>query len=217
MHDRSMRGNVELRSDRRCLREPIPEIFEAAQLLRAGVDAHLRRDTTTAADHFAAANLPAVREWTESIWGKHNQEILQIREVRDAPLLLAATERIPVRMPNVAERSELIARDGYQCRFCGVPLVPKSVRQRIVSTYPEVVKWGRSNPTQHAALQALWLQFDHVVPHSSGGTNDLTNLIVTCAPCNYGKMSYTLAELGLVDPRIRQPNVSDWNGLIDFR
>jgi len=52
-----------------------------------------------------------------------------------------------------------------------------------------------------------------VLPHSCGGTNELDNLVVSCAACNYGKMSYRLEELGLSDPRDRPPVPSNWDGL----
>jgi hypothetical protein len=52
-----------------------------------------------------------------------------------------------------------------------------------------------------------------VVPHSHGGTNDLDNLVVTCAACNFGKMEYTLEELSLIDPRTIPPIQSNWDGL----
>ncbi|MEL0166487.1 MAG: HNH endonuclease [Pseudomonadaceae bacterium] len=59
----------------------------------------------------------------------------------------------------------------------------------------------------------MWAQYDHVVPHSHGGANDLDNLVVTCAACNFGKMEYTLDELGLIDPRTIPPIQSSWDGL----
>lgn len=58
-----------------------------------------------------------------------------------------------------------------------------------------------------------WAQYDHVLPHAYGGTNDLDNLAVSCAACNFGKMSYRLEELGLADPRERPSIQSQWDGL----
>ena len=79
--------------------------------------------------------------------------------------------------------------------------------------YPDVVPWGRTNQSQHAAFQCMWLQYDHVVPHSSGGENTIDNLVITCAACNFGKMEYTLEEIGLIDPRQFEPVSSQWDGL----
>jgi 5-methylcytosine-specific restriction endonuclease McrA len=75
------------------------------------------------------------------------------------------------------------------------------------------VAWGDRNAEQHAGLQAMWVQYDHVVPHARGGDNALTNLVVACAPCNCARMDYTLEEVGLLDPRTREPVRSSWDGL----
>jgi 5-methylcytosine-specific restriction endonuclease McrA len=120
-------------------------------------------------------------------------------------------------MPTADQRKKLIERYGYHCAFCGIPLVRKEVRERFRHRYPALPIWGRRNVDQHAAFQALWLQYDHVIPHAVGGTNDLDNLIVTCAGCNYARMDYTLDEMGLEDPRTRPPRASEWDGLERFR
>jgi 5-methylcytosine-specific restriction endonuclease McrA len=73
--------------------------------------------------------------------------------------------------------------------------------------------WGRTNMTQHAAFQAMWAQYDHVLPYARGGNSTLDNMIVTCAPCNFGRMNYILEEVGLADPRGREPIGSKWDGL----
>jgi hypothetical protein len=56
-----------------------------------------------------------------------------------------------------------------------------------------------------------------VIPHAVGGTNDLDNVVVACAGCNYARMDYTLEEMGLEDPSTRPRKVSDWDGLERFR
>ncbi|MCX6971643.1 MAG: HNH endonuclease [Verrucomicrobia bacterium] len=57
----------------------------------------------------------------------------------------------------------------------------------------------------------------HLLPHARGGTNDLENIVITCAPCNYARMNHTLEEVGLIDPRTREPIKSTWDGLERFR
>jgi hypothetical protein len=187
--------------------------LEAAHLLKSAAEAHLRKDKTTAARLFADANMTAVREWTESIWGKHRPEILCKRQVPNAPPHLAKADRIKRRMPPSGDQKRLITHYGYQCAFCEIPLIHPRVRKRAAKLYPEAVPWGRTNPTQHAAFQAMWLQFDHVLPHARGGDNSFDNLVITCAPCNFGRMNYTLAELGLADPRERAVKKTSWDGL----
>jgi 5-methylcytosine-specific restriction endonuclease McrA len=117
------------------------------------------------------------------------------------------------RMPGADTRRQLHLRDGYHCRFCGAPVIRKEVRQRFRALFPALEIWGPKNMDQHAAFQAMWAQYDHVVPHSKGGSNDLENLVVTCAPCNFARMDYSLEQVGLADPRERQPPRSPWNGL----
>jgi len=116
-------------------------------------------------------------------------------------------------MPILAEKNQLLVRDGYHCRFCGIPLVRKEVREQIRKLFPQIQIWGDKITECHAALQAMWLQYDHLLPHSRGGNSSLDNLLITCAPCNYARMSFTLEEVGLADPRKREPVRSTWDGL----
>ena len=195
----------------RCFREPTEPVLQAARNLDRAVSAHLAGETGTAAELFARANDPEVRAWLESLWGKGSPYVT----VHRLPLA-AASARVEARMPTPEQKRALHARDGFHCRFCGVPVVRPEVRKLAVTLYPEAVTWGRINASQHAGFQALWAQYDHVVPHSFGGTNELDNLVVTCAGCNFGKMSYRLEELGLLDPRSFPPTPSAWDGLERF-
>ena len=52
-----------------------------------------------------------------------------------------------------------------------------------------------------------------MLPHSRGGGNELENIVLTCAGCNYGRMLLTLAEVGVLDPRPVRPLDSRWDGL----
>jgi len=61
-------------------------------------------------------------------------------------------------------RFEVFKRDSFKCQYCG-------------ATAPEVI-----------------LHVDHIKPFSKGGTNDLTNLITSCAPCNLGKRDRQLDD-----------------------
>lgn len=193
---------------KRCFREPIAEIFDVARYLDAGVSAHLVGEQEVAAKLFSLANNKSVRDWLESIWGKNSQYVV----ITKLPPVESAL-KIDVRMPTATQIAELHKRDGFHCRFCGIPVIRAEVRKLATQLYPNVVTWGRTNSSQHAGFQTLWAQYDHVVPHSCGGTNDLDNLVVTCAACNFGKMSYRLEELGLQDPRDYTPIRSTWDGL----
>ncbi len=197
---------------RECIRAPIPEIGEAARLLSEAVSAHLKGNSVQAETLIAKSDMPIIRDWTESIWGTHSP-FISVRSLPNALPTLKKSDRIKIRMPSAHEKQALRNRDGFHCRFCGVHLIRKEVRQALKLLYPNAVLWGRKNIEQHAALQAMWLQYDHVLPHSHGGGNDVENIVITCAPCNFGRMDHLIEEIGLIDPRLRKPEVSNWNGL----
>src|SRR5437868_5953827 len=106
---------------RSCFREPIPEIMDAARYLDAAVSAYLQSHMQTAEELIRRADMPVIRQWTESIWGKGSAYV-QHRAVPKPPLSLAGNARVKARMPTTAEKQALHQRDGYHCRFCGIPL-----------------------------------------------------------------------------------------------
>jgi hypothetical protein len=203
---------------RHCMREPILEIWRVANLLSEAANAHMACDRGRADALFREANCPTARGWLESLWGsaKANPDQAHYRRVRNvanAPPLLAKAERHTCRMPNATERKALIEKFGRHCVFCGIPLIRAEVRNFFNKCYPESVTWGATNPSQHAGFAVLWMQFDHVLPHSRGGDSSLSNVVLTCAGCNYGRMHNTLEELGLLDPRTRDYPRTAWDGL----
>ena len=208
--------NPDFWAPRPCFREPIKEIFYAAKLLNQAVDAHLAGSRHEAASLIAEADMPNVWHWTESIWGKEKLEIHRRRTVKGTPQPISKDDRDSNKEPNAGQKRELIARDGYRCRFCGIPVIQKKIRIAMRKQYDDELPWGRTNKEQHAAFQCMWMQFDHVLPHSRGGRTNLDNLIITCAPCNYGRMEYTLEEVGLIDPRTRPVTKTNWDGLERF-
>lgn len=206
---------------RRCLKEPIPEIFEAASRLSEAVDAHLAGDRGRADHLIREADMPPIGDWVLPLLGSDQQfpgraADVRFRQVSGAPATLPKADRIPARMPTAAQKADLIALYGYNCAFCGIPLVTAEVRKALTVAYPEAAYWSATGAC-HAALLCMWLQFDHVLPHSRGGDNSLSNILVTCSGCNYGRTSvgiaYTLEEVGLLDPRLTPPTRTDWDGL----
>jgi 5-methylcytosine-specific restriction endonuclease McrA len=203
---------------RRCFREPIPEISRAAGLLSAAADAHLAGKARETIACLEAADIMAVRLWTDSLWGsskKHPEQkaYLRVRKVENTRPFIPKSDRVLVRMPSASEKAAIVKRYGYHCVFCGIPVVRAEVRRAFAKAYPDAAYWGKTNVTCHAAFQCLWLQYDHVVPHSRGGDSAVENLVVTCAGCNYGRVGYTLEEMGLLDPRDFERPASDWDGL----
>jgi len=197
------------------LLDPIPEIFEAARLLDEAVTAHVAGDRAKADQLIRAADLPEITAWTESLWGPGGPWTRPLPVANPLPSLPREL-RIQQRMPGVKTLAGLLERDGYHCRFCGIPVIRAEVRKRMRAAYPDALRWGTRNSDQHAAFQALWLTYDHLVPHARGGTNDPENLVVACQPCNCGRSNLTLEEAGLSDPREREPGRSSWDGLERF-
>lgn len=149
-------------SSRRCMLEPIPEIAAAARLLEQAVDAHLVGDASRAASLFAAADVPQIAAWTQALWGSEDPEIHRFRVVPDTLAEVLPAERDRLRAPDPALQRLVLKRDRYHCRFCSIPLVRPAVRKHLSKRYPEV-RWARGNGSQHAAFQAMWVAFDHVV------------------------------------------------------
>jgi hypothetical protein len=70
---------------------------------------------------------------------------------------------------------------------------------------------GSSNLTTHGAALVYREVADHVNPFAAGGQTDPGNLVTACYPCNFGKGSFTLAELALEAPR--PPLLDGWDGM----
>ncbi|MEM8717973.1 MAG: HNH endonuclease [Cyanobacteria bacterium P01_G01_bin.39] len=71
-------------------------------------------------------------------------------------------------------RFEIFKRDKFTCQYCG-------------NKAPDAI-----------------LHVDHINPVSKGGTNDLLNLITSCADCNLGKSNRTLADTTIIDRKRTQ-------------
>lgn len=197
---------------RDCFADPIPEIFEAANLLNYAVSAHERGDEARAAILLRAADMSIIGEWLDPIWSAPHRQVVR-EPAADLPPVLLKPDRHKPRDATDPMKRILVARDGHHCRLCGIPLVRAAIRKLLTSHYPDAARWtGQKASQQHRGLQVLWLQYDHVVVHSRGGETTLENLVVTCPACNYGRDRYMMCEVGLRDPRtaIRRPSWDGW-------
>ena len=197
---------------RLCLREPIPEIFEAARLFQQADVAHRSGDRGQATEFIRQADMPAIRKWCDGLWGQQRQCGSAYVELRARfGQLAAARKRCEQRNANAKQVRELIARDGRHCLFCGIPVIRSEVIKRIrdPGLYGAHVHWTNSSDKDHAGLRALMMSADHVVPWSRGGDTTLDNLIVTCSPCNCGRSEYTLEEAGLIESSVKNSQPFD--------
>ena len=202
-----------LSSMRQCLSTPISHLKDAVRYLDAAVSAHLQHKPAIAEELFRLADMPEIRQWGKSIWGNSAVHI----RFRSSEPILAKELREKPRMPSAEMKAQIHQRDGYHCRFCGMPVIRMETRKFIHHAYPQAVPWGRTEVEQHAAFLAMWAQYDHIVPHARGGKSDLDNLVLTCGTCNFGRAQYTLQEVAVTDPRNRLPIQSQWDGLERFR
>ena len=201
---------------RSCLRPPIPEIYEAARHLDLAVTAHLRGEYATAGELFRLADNKVVWNWTDSVWGKKSPYI-QFRPVPNPLPEFSREQRSKPRDASTETKLLIHQRNGYYCRFCKIPVVRDDIRKRISKKYPDSVSWGKKNESQHAAFQCMWAQYDHIIPHARGGTSHISNIFLTCAACNYGRMSYTLEEVSLMHSDSHAIQDGPWDGLERFR
>lgn len=197
-----------------CLFEPIEEIFTAAALLHNATEAHLAGNFQEAEQLFKRADDPVVWDFTDIAWGKRGRKHHKFVMSGNPPRLPLSSRPMP-RMPTALIRHELLKRDGHHCRFCGVPVIDPQIRKLMSLQYPTAVGWGRTNNTQHAAFQCMWLQFDHILPNCRGGDSSLENMVITCAPCNFSRMDLTIEEVGLAHP-LSHPTPVKWSGFAEW-
>jgi 5-methylcytosine-specific restriction endonuclease McrA len=199
-----------------CLLEPIPEIFIAAKYLDEAVSAHLGGKHAAADELIRLADMQVINDWSEALWGKGGPHSRPLPVKNPIPFV-PRMARVVQRQAGVAIKRDLIIRDGFKCRFCGIPLVRGVTRSLIRKCYPNALRWGLANADKHAAFQAMDLHYDHLLPHARGGSNEMDNMLVTCAPCNCGRDNLTLEEVRVSDPRDRDVSRTSWDGLERFR
>ncbi len=78
---------------------------------------------------------------------------------------------VPRRFRRQVTNTFLFARDGYRCQFCGRSAADLKPRESLTR--------------------------DHLVPLSRGGSNDWTNVVTACSPCNTRKGNRLPEEIGM--------------------
>ncbi|MBU6367695.1 MAG: HNH endonuclease [Gemmatimonadetes bacterium] len=89
------------------------------------------------------------------------------------PLVIRLTRyvHVPRRFRRQVTNTFLFARDGYRCQYCGRAAVELKPREGLTR--------------------------DHLIPLSRGGTNEWTNVVTACSPCNTRKANRLPAEIGM--------------------
>jgi hypothetical protein len=118
--------------------------------------------------------------------------------------------------PESALPQQVFARDSYRCRYCNTRLFAYPAFTRFEQTVGReafTVTKSPGNKAKAGAAMVFRPTADHVEPWSRGGQTGLANLVTSCWPCNFGKMEYTVAEMGITDPRLRPAIDDGWDGL----
>jgi 5-methylcytosine-specific restriction endonuclease McrA len=112
---------------------------------------------------------------------------------------------------------EVFERDSYRCRYCDIRIVSKDVfREYSHLVGAEIFSIERANEKRNGLTLGLRGVADHVEAYASGGETQIENLVTSCYSCNFGKSGYTLKQIGIEDPRLRQPKNDCWMGLTEY-
>jgi 5-methylcytosine-specific restriction endonuclease McrA len=110
----------------------------------------------------------------------------------------------------------LFERDHWRCRYCGIRIAGNRKHFKRFAEQldlPELVR-GRTDETRHGLYVLMMASYDHLVPHSQGGSDDEDNLVTACWSCQFGKFRFSLDELGIeLPPRKPRPTYKGWQGL----
>lgn len=130
-----------------------------------------------------------------------------------------------VKRPTPRLELDIIRRDGFHCRYCGIRVVPNAQFKKLQEVVGYETLPNRSQAkrlTRNTDIHGIWLltraTVDHVEPVSAGTAdiNRTENLVASCWPCNYAKWKYTIEDLELDHPNTRPIRTSDWLGLTDI-
>jgi 5-methylcytosine-specific restriction endonuclease McrA len=90
---------------------------------------------------------------------------------RPAVIRLVKFIHVPRRFRRQVTNTFLFARDRYRCQYCGRNIHELRPRESLTR--------------------------DHLVPLSRGGTNEWTNVVTACSPCNTRKGNRMAEEIGM--------------------
>jgi len=109
----------------------------------------------------------------EIVEADHDRVVRSERLTMPRPAVIRLTKfiHVPRRFRRQVTNTFLFARDRYRCQYCG--------------------------RTQAELRPRESLTRDHLVPLSRGGTNDWSNVVTACSPCNTRKSNRLPSEIGM--------------------
>ena len=90
---------------------------------------------------------------------------------RPAVIRLTKFIHVPRRFRRQVTNTFLFARDHYRCQYCGRHVLELKPREALTR--------------------------DHLLPLSRGGTNEWSNVVTACSPCNTRKGNHLANEIGM--------------------
>lgn len=178
-----------------------------------------------ALDALDAGEVTAARQLWADVPGDEllaawNAQVEAMRETSRWPRSLIQVGRHDKRIAPPVSRSlsrRVFERDGYRCGYCHIPVVTQWKHgdiPRLVDAFPDLTPhlkcvngsiFIHTTPTNRNCAKWLWITAvaDHIDPAAHGGRTDSENLVTSCGGCNYGKMDWTLEQLGVRRPTIR--------------
>ena len=118
--------------------------------------------------------------------------------------------------PRRAVERQVFKANHHHCVYCQRPVISGEMLKAFRTIVgPSIFGMGTSNAETHGLVFAHRAVADHLDPRSNGGRTDLENLVTACYACNFGKAQFTLAEIGLEQPRASIE--AGWDGLESLR
>jgi 5-methylcytosine-specific restriction endonuclease McrA len=109
----------------------------------------------------------------------------------EIPAVIALKKYIPFSKKVAFSRIAVLARDNFQCQYCGV------------------IQTAKELTIDHVIPRSRWKSFGN-----SGSSSIFTNVVACCLPCNKKKASFLMHEKGM--KLIKQPkNISRYDSFIN--
>ena len=164
-----------------------------------------------------------IKDWSikhAQVSGRNRNRILNIKISKS----ISESKRDKIRKPSKKLEEEVFERDNYHCRYCGMKLISKRTLKTFAKElskfeggqYKHLFYYKNTNETKHSIVHLCLPVADHVHPWRLGGKTSKSNLVTACGPCNYGKHNFTCKEIGITDPKLRDPITDGWNGLTNL-
>jgi 5-methylcytosine-specific restriction endonuclease McrA len=109
----------------------------------------------------------------EIVEAEHDRVVRSERLSIPRPVVIRLTKfiHVPRRFRRQVTNTFLFARDEYTCQYCGRHVSELKPRESLTR--------------------------DHLIPLSRGGSNDWTNVVTACSPCNTRKGNRMPEEIGM--------------------